>query len=215
MKKYLLLLCTALIFTILPTNFAASAQVPAKNISKEREKKYKNLYKDKVKQLKKDNWTVTGDSRTLEVALLDHYNALTEEGTREIVGEVSRCRSTNIGKQRAIWNAQTQLASLMSGDIRGRVGSIIEADDTSESEAFCEAFEKNIKANVAGLLKPSFSISKKEGSNIQYQTFFIIDEVKAAAARRAALEQTAENAKLSKEVMSRISQFINEGLPEE
>lgn len=215
MKKFLFILCASFIFATFSTDLAVNAQVPAKAISKQREKKYKNLYKDKVKQLNKEGWKVDGDSRTLDVALLDHYNVLSEEGTREIIGEVSRCRSKNVGRQRAIWSAQNQLVSLLSADIVGRMGSIIEADDTSESEAFCSAFEKNMKANVSDLLNASFSICLKDGANYQYQTFFILDEVKAAAARRLALEQTAQNVQLSKDVMNKISQFINEGLPQE
>lgn len=209
MKRIFVAICLSLFLGSFVSDFTASADVTAK-INKEREKKYKSLYKDKIKALKNEGWQIDGDSRTLDVALLDHYTKLMEDGKSEIVGETAKSRSGSIGKQRCIWDAQTKQASLMSGEISGRVGSIIEADDESESEKFVEAFQKNIKADVSKLLQPSFTIKKVNGSGYTYQMFFIVDKDAAASVRKHALEESLKTAQLSKEVMNKISEFINE-----
>ena len=75
MKK-LIALCLVLILAApaLTTNAESSLQ---KELNKELVKQLKKNYKKKKKELEKDRWKIYGSSKTLEVALLEHYTNCT------------------------------------------------------------------------------------------------------------------------------------------
>ena len=61
------------------------------------------MYKEKVKEYKREGWKLTGSSKTLEVALLEHYEKLKDPNNTELVGEVTfrsarlQCEVIDIG----------------------------------------------------------------------------------------------------------------------
>lgn len=78
MKKIIMLLMA--LCMVLPAMNAQNNKALKKALKKE--------YKVKMKEFKKGNWTLYGSSRSLDVALLNHYAKLNKEGEEayEIVG---------------------------------------------------------------------------------------------------------------------------------
>ena len=72
-------------------------------------KALKKEYKTKMKEYKKEGWKIFGSSRSLDVALLTHYDKLNNGGddVYEVVGVASSFKSKNVGKQTATNNACT------------------------------------------------------------------------------------------------------------
>ena len=96
-----------------------------KQLQKERNKEYKK----KIAEYKSEKWKLGGSSRTLEVALLEHYAKLAEsEHNKEFVGEVSQCQSINVCRQFALTNALNRYATLASGHVKGRIETMMRAD---------------------------------------------------------------------------------------
>ena len=75
----------------------SSCVVCAQNRLLERETS--KMYKAKIKEYKKTGWKLAGSSKTLEVALLEHYEKMKDPQNVELVGEVSQCKSLNVCKQ--------------------------------------------------------------------------------------------------------------------
>ena len=185
----------------------------AKQLQKERDKEYKK----KITEFNKEGWKLAGSTRTLEVALLTHYQKLGEdlENNQEFVGEVSQCQSINICKQSALNNALNRYASLASGNVKGRIESMLRADANMpqvEIDKFIAAYENLVQAEVSGALVETFSIvkEKKDGSK-EYKTFFVLNEEKAGASRRRAMERSLLETKIATREAEEISRFVNEG----
>ena len=149
------------------------------------------------------------------MALLEHYAKLAEsDQNREFVGEVSQCQSINVCKQFALTNALNRYATLASGHVKGRIESIMRADATTpqvEMDKFIAAYENLVKGEVGGVLTESYSIVKDNGATKEYRTFFILNEEKAMAARKRALERSLLETKIAIREAEEISKFVNEG----
>jgi len=201
------------LFTLTPQDvYAQLSKKQAKQLQKERNKEYKK----KIKEYKKENWKLAGSSRTLEVALLTHYQKLGEdpENNKEFIGEVSQCQSINVCKQFALNNALNRYSSLASGHIKGRVESMMRADANMpevEVDKFIAAYENLVQAEVSGVLTESYSIVRNNGKTNEYKTFFILNEKKAGTARRRAMEKSLLETKIAIKEAEEISKFVNEG----
>ena len=184
-----------------------------KQLQKERNKEYKK----KISEYKSERWKLGGSSRTLEVALLEHYAKLAEnENNKEFVGEVSQCQSINVCRQFALTNALNRYATLASGHVKGRIETMMRADANMpqvEMDKFIAAYENLVKAEVGGVLTESYSIVKdsKDGKTKEYKTFFILNEETALNARKKALERSLLETKLAVKEAEEISKFVNEG----
>jgi len=217
MKKTILnLAMTAMvsIFMLSPVSqqiaYAQLSKAQEKKLQKERNKEYQK----KIKEYKKENWKLSGSSRTIEVALLEHYKKFADEQNKEFVGEVSQCKSINVCKQFALTNAQNRYASLASGNVKGRITSMLRADANMpevEIDKFIAAYENEVKAEISGVLTESYSIIRDNGATKEYKTFFILNEEKANAARARALERSLRETKISIMEAQEISKFVNEG----
>jgi len=187
----------------------------SKKQEKQLQKELDKSYKKKRAEYKKENWRLGGSSRTLEVALLTHYQKLSEHPeNKEFVGEVSQCQSINVCKQFALNNAVNRYATLASGHVKGRIEAMIKADANMpqiEMDKFIAAYENLVKAEVSGVLTESYSIVKEKGNAKEYKTFFILNEEKAGVARRKALEKSLVETKIAIKEAEEISKFVNEG----
>jgi hypothetical protein len=216
MKSYFKIILTAVMSVILLASVPeiASAQ-SSKKLDKKLQKEKDKEYKKKIKEYQKENWKLSGSSRTLEVALLEHYAKLAEsEENKEFAGEVSQCKSINVCKQSALNNAQNRYASLAGGNIKGRIESLLRADADRpeiEMDKFIAAYENQVKAEVSGVLTESYSIVKDNGTTKEYKTFFILNEEKAGAARARAMERSLLETKITIKEAEEISKFVNEG----
>ena len=198
------------------TAFAQFTSKQEKTLQKELDKQYKK----KIAEYKKENWKLGAGSRTIEVALLEHYQKMAKSDKNfEFIGEVSQCKSINICKQFALTNAQNRYASLANGNVKGRVQSLLRADANHpevEIDKFIAAYENAIKAEVSGVLTESFSVVKENGDGTKsYQTIFILNEEEAGKARSRALEISLKETKITIEEAKEISKFVEEGFPVE
>ena len=180
-------------------------------------KALKKEYKTKMKEFKKGGWTLYGSSRSLDVALLNHYAMLSKEGDEayEIVGTCSKFKSKNIGHQTCINNACNIYAQQAGRQLKGRIVSDIagNSDDVSaEFDHFYAAYESLVQKELNGELQESFSIirSNDDGS-FEMQTFFVVSENAATRARIRAYENAAKESAAAQKYAKKVSDFVREG----
>ena len=223
MYKYLKFFGKTTLMVIMAAAFlfmAAPHDVYAQMSKKQQKKLQKELdkqYKKKMKEYETGGWKLAGSSRTIEVSLLTHYQKLGEdENNKEFVGEVSQCQSINVCKQFALNNALNRYATLASGHVKGRIESMLRADANLpqvEMDKFIAGYENAVQAEVSGVLTESYSIVREDPKTKmkEYKTFFIMNEEKAGAARKRALEKSLLETKIAVKEAQEISKFVNEG----
>lgn len=184
------------------------------------EKRMKKEYKAKMKEYEKDGWKHFGSSRTLDVALLSHYDKLRELGENgtEIVGIASRFRSRNVGKQMAANAACVTYAQQASSYVKGRVVSELSGngiETTDEMDKFYAAYERQIEKEIKGEMSESYAIIRdlKDGT-YEMQVYYIIDEHKASEARIRACEDAMKEEAVAQEKAQMVSNFVCEGFEE-
>lgn len=181
------------------------------------QKALKKEYKSKMKQYKKEGWQLFGSSRSLDVALLTHYDKLNNLGDDgyEVVGVASSFKSKNVGHQMAINNACVTYAQQAGSKIKGRVvsdmsGNGVDAD--SEFDHFYAAYERLVEKEIRGEMQESYSVIRDNGNDTyEMQTFFIISESAASKARVRALENAAKESEAAKKYAEKLSDFVKEG----
>ncbi|MBQ6749751.1 MAG: hypothetical protein IJR02_03145 [Bacteroidaceae bacterium] len=207
------------IMTLLALIMFMPVAVNAQN--KALQKALKKEYKTKMKEYKKESWKIFGTSRSLEVALLTHYDKLTTLGENgyEVVGICARYKSDNVGHQAAINNACNTYARNAGSHVKGRVVSDIASngDDTSaEFDHFYAAYETLVEKEIKGELQESYSIYKVLGNGEKtMQTFFIVNEDAATKARIRAYENALKESEAAQKYAEKVSQFVREGFKEE
>lgn len=181
------------------------------------EKACKKEYKAKMKEYQKGNWKLFGSSRSLDVALLTHYDKLNNggDGVSEVVGIASKFKSKNIGKQWALNSACNYYARQAGSHVKGRVVSDMAGDAIDvekEFEHFYAAYESNVEKEIKGEMKESYSIIHDNGDGtFEMQTYFIIDEEAASQARIRAFEQAMRESAAAQKHAEMVSDFIKEG----
>ena len=200
-------------FMILPVTTNAQNKALEKALKKE--------YKTKMKEYKKEGWKVFGTSRSLEVALLTHYDKLSTLGENgyEVVGICARYKSDNIGHQSAINNACNTYARNAGSAVKGRVLSDMASngDDTSsEFDHFYAAYETLVEKEIKGELQESYSIYKILGNGEKtMQTYFIVNEDAATKARIRAYENALKESEAAQKYADKVSKFVREGFKNE
>jgi hypothetical protein len=211
MKKIIFMLLTMLM--IVPATMDARNKALDKALRKE--------YKTKIKEYKKEGWKVFGTSRSLEVALLTHYDELTTLGENgyEVVGICARYKSDNVGHQAAITNACNTYARNAGSAVKGRIVSDMASngDDTSaEFDHFYAAYETLVEKEIKGELQESFSIYRTlENGDKTMQTYFVVNEDAATKARIRAYENALKESEAAQKYAEKVSQFVREGFKNE
>ena len=209
MKNFLIML---LAFCLMTT--AINAQ------NKELQKQQKKEYKKKMKEYKAEGWKLFGSTRSLDVALLTHYDKLNTLGDDaiEIVGIASKFQSKNVGKQMAINNACITYAQTAGSVVKGRIvsdlfGNGIDAD--TEIDKFYAAYERLVEKEIKGEMMESFSIIHEISNGLyEMQTYFIVSESAASKARIRAFENAAKESAAAQKYANEISEFVREGFKE-
>ena len=191
--------------------------------NKQLQKALKKEYKAKMKEYKKEKWKLFGSSRTLEVALLQHYDQLNSlgEDAHEVVGIASRFKSKNVGHQQAINNACITYAQQAGSHLKGRVVSDIAAngDDTSaEFDHFYAAYERLVEKEIKGEMSESYSIIRcidPKTGEYEMQTYFIVNESAATRARIRAIENSLKESEAAQRYAQKVSDFVKEGFANE
>ena len=147
------------------------------------EKAQKKEYKAKIKEFKKEGWKLYGSSRTIEVALLTHYDKLRQLGENgyEVMGEASSFKSKNVGKQMSINNACNIYSRNAGSHVKGRVVSDLAGDvnnTDAEFEHFYAAYETLVEKEIKGEMQESFSVIKdnKDGTYLSLIHICAADE---------------------------------------
>lgn len=216
MKKFLV----CLLAICLGMSFTASAQTA---YSKQKAKQDKKEYKQKVKKLNKEGWQVFGSSHTLEMSLLNHYEAMEKDGVTKLVGYATSANK-NVGKDKLMMSACTSYAQMIGSNIKGRIvedmGSMLTTEELSEFELFYAAYENKVKAEIRGELRPSYSIyraAKVHGKDAyEFEAYYIVDEAAASRARIRAFHAAAKESAVAQKYADQVSKFIEEAnFPEE
>jgi hypothetical protein len=190
--------------------FTFASCAASNNLQKEKEK----MYKVKIGEYKQEGWKLAGSSKTLEVALLEHYLKLDDAQNTELVGEVSQCQSFNVCKQAAYNNALIIYANLAGSTLKGRIAADLNIDQSStdgEFDKMYAAYERLVEQEIRGILTESYAVVKEQGKNKQYKVFFIVNEEKASAARMRAMERAARETEAAQKYAKKITDFVKEG----
>ncbi len=187
--------------------------------NKQLEKARNKEMKAKMKEFKKDGWKVFGTTRSLEVALLTHYDKLNNLGDDgyEVTGVASNFKSKNVGKQMASNSASVTYANMAGSTLKGRVVSDMSANGSGEPEEefehFYAAYERLLETEIKNELQESFSIIKENpNGTYELQTFYIVNESAASKARQRALENALKESTLAQKHASKVSEFIKGGI---
>lgn len=172
------------------------------------------MYKSKIREYKKEGWKLAGSSKTIEVALLSHYDKLQDPKNTELVGEVSQCNSLNVCKQAAYNNALTTYANLAGSTLKGRVVSDLNVDQSSpdgEFDKMYAAYERLVSQEIKGVLTESYALVKETSNGRQYRVFFLVNEEQATTARMRALERAAQESAAAQKYATKIAEFVRAG----
>ncbi len=205
--KRIIVILIAMVLTVPVVN--AQNKVLQKAIKKE--------YKSKMKQYSKEGWKLFGSSRSLDVALLKHYDKLESLGENgfEIVGICAKYKSDNIGHQAAINNACNTYARNAGSHVKGRLVSDMASngDDTSgEFDHFYAAYETLVEKEIRGEMQESYAIYRDLGNGEKtMQVYFIINEDAASKARIRAYENAMKESEAAQKYATKVSDFIKEG----
>ena len=220
MKKIDLSIITIAVMCLFCFSLDGYSQKKSEPYSKEAVKKRRKMARSKIKELKKDGWKIDG-SKTLEIALSDHYDKLEVENSQELVSDAT-CKSIGVCKEKMFDDACRNYASYANSFVKGRVTSDKNTDQSdlkanAEFDKMYAAYERLVAKNIKGEVKPSLTIYKENEGIKQYRTFYVVNEDEAAKARLNAIKQASEETKVAQEYAKKISDFVNEGflVPEE
>lgn len=211
MKK--LFVCLMAICLGLSMNVSAQS----KTLARQKAKQERKEYKQKVKKYQKEGWDIFGSSHTLEMSLLNHYEALEKDGVTEVTGFATSAVK-NIGKDKLMMSACTAYAQQIGSYVKGRIvedmGSIVSTEELEEFEHFYAAYENNVKAEIRGELRPSYTIYrpvKIHGKDaFEFEAHYIVDEAAASRARIRAFKNAAKESAVAQKYAEKVSEFINE-----
>lgn len=178
----------------------------------------------KMKEFKKGGWTIYGTPKSLEVALLEYYDALKDPNMKEEMGEASAFVSKSVGSQMALNSAMIKYAQKASSHMRGRVIRDIfgNADEVPEEfDKFYAAYENKVEAEIKGEVVPCFSVIRSKGKGekgqevFEMQTYCLVNESAASKARLRALEDAMKESAAAQKYAKQVSDFVQEAFKEE
>lgn len=196
---------------------ACMAAPMAYSQNKALEKARKKEFKTKMKEYKKEGWKLFASSRSLDVALLTHYDKLNTMGEDafEVTGIASKFKSKNVGKQMAQNSACVSYASQAGSHVKGRVVSDLfgdGVDPTGEFDRFYAAYERLVEKEIKGELMESYSVIRENGDGTyELQTFFIVSEAAASKARMRAYENALKESEAAQRYGNKVAEFVREG----
>lgn len=204
-------------------SFHTIAAPKTDKVQKELEKQRSKVYKNLIKDYKKQNWNLLNNNTTMEVAVLEHLNKLNDPSNNfgTITGEVSKCKSMNAGRMSAVNNARNLLASTLQGQIEGFVASLVSTnaeDLTEEQDKMIAGFTNKIKIGLSNCLQESYAIYKENADGTYHiRVFYFFDKDKCQSAVNNAVEKSLNETKMAVEMADQIRDFVNNGLmmPEE
>jgi len=170
--------------------------------------------KVKLEEYRRGGWRVTGTSRSLEVAVLEHFDKLENSDNREYEATVSMCRSLNVCKSNALNNVILEYAQQAGSYVRGRIVSDMfnnsSAEVPEEFDRFYAAYERLVSAEIKGELQNSYAVERDNGSGRSYKAYYIVNEEEASRARLRAMQRAFEESRLARKYAKEVSEFVQE-----
>lgn len=165
--------------------------------------------KRKLRQFKKESYTVYGSSRTNEQCLKLHYAKLEKEGVRELSAE-GVAASANTARLMAKTSAINAYALEIKSKVMGRIGS----EYTNLGDTFWAGFETLVAAEMQGQVQESFAVkgkSREKDKPYKVMVFCVVDVEDAYNATVRALEKQAKVRELQREQSDKVSEQIRKG----
>jgi hypothetical protein len=174
------------------------------------------VYKKKTKELKKEGWKVTGTSLTMEAAIMKHLRTLSlDYKNKELITNVSMCRSLNVCSAQALNNALIRYAENAGSYVRGQVKSNLfnnaSGEVPEEFDKFDAVYKRLVSVEIKNEIQFSVAFEKTNGSGRAYQAWFIVNEEKAVRARIRAMQRAFEETKLAQQYANQIAYFVRAG----
>ncbi len=216
MKKSIFIYSILFVFALSISNSLYSQS------SWQRKRAYNKEFKQKKKEFKKEGYKLTGSSRSLDVALIDHYDKLkASDNNRELVITVENCPTEYLCKTKALTNALTHYAEKTNNIVRGRVNSAAgydatTIDDKTAIDKFFKGFEILVKQDCSHLFNnSSYAVIKKTDNGYKYKVHYIYNEEEAAKLREDAAARALKKVDMSIKWSDKIHDFINEGFEDQ
>ena len=193
-----------ILFFIFP--FSISSGNPVKQLEKAKEKERKEV----LKRLKKENWRVLDSSKSIEVALMEHWVKMDQTGYDEVVGVSSKGKNKNQLMTMAMNNAIVTYSQLSSQKIKAFATALYSGDTNNvnkELESFYDTYVRALSKEIHGELMKSFVAYRENGDgSIEVCAFYIIDSEKADESRNNTLQRLSNN----DDEISKVSKYIIE-----
>ena len=191
---------------VTPMSMVAQNKILDKVIKKE--------LQTKIKEYNNENWKLLGDSLSLKVVLLNHYEKLLAENGREIAGIASGFKSKDVGHQIATNNVYNLYALQAEYNLKGRVvseyGSDIETNQ--EFDHFYAAYGRLLEKEIKREIQESYSIIRDNGDGtFEIQTLFVADESTTQKTRIRALENAAKESAIAQKYVEKFADFVRLG----
>lgn len=208
MKKSFMYLM--LVFAVL---FGAVASVGAQSKALEKD------VKKRVKELKKEGWTLQASASTLDYALLKYRMYLEEdEANRISLTGIATAKNVKVGRESAIMNAITSYAARAKANVVGKAKSIEGQNISTQGEdldKFAAAYEAEVSARIGSLIRQHFSLVKENADGTkEFNVFLSLDETVAKKAREEAA-LAAQNKLALEGISQEVRDFIGEPVPAE
>lgn len=176
--------------------------------------------KKRVKELKKEGWTLQVSASTLDYAMLKYRTYMEEdEDNRIAITGLATAKNIKIGRESAIMNGITSYAGRAKAQVVGKMKSVLSGDETAETsneiDKFGAAYEAGVNAKLGGLVKQHFVLVRdtKDGKK-EFNVFMSLDEAKAKKAREEAAEEARKKTALG-DLSQQVKEFIGEPVAEE
>lgn len=176
--------------------------------------------KKRVKELKKEGWTLQASASTMDYAMLKYRTYMEEdEENRIAITGLATAKNIKIGRESAIMNGITSYAGRAKAQVIGKMKSVLSGDESSgssqEIDKFGAAYEAGVNAKLGGLVKQHFVLVRERNDGTkEFNVFMSLDEAKAKKAREEAAVEAAKKAALGT-LSEQVKEFIGEPVPEE
>lgn len=171
--------------------------------------------KEKLGEYTQAGWAIHGSTRTLQGKLIEHYDKLdANPDLYEVIGTSTGCRSVTVCRASALNAACVDFAVKMGQSLKGKTMRDMGIDEgtevPTEYNKFQEACISKFQTEIKGELQESLALIKNNGSNNEYQMFFIVDKESAKKKRTQAIKDALKESKLNQEYAHAVEKFIND-----
>ena len=212
MRNILRTVVTAM--TLVAIVCSMSARQPAMS-EKQQEQARKSIVKEARKQARqkeKEGWRVE-QTGLMETVIAEHREKLTIRGLEERIGTADSFKSRSLARTQCLNNAVKEYATEVSGVIKGKmVSSDVSNDDAArQAENFKGDFEQRMAAELAGELRISYSLYRKNpDGTYDMEVYYVVDPEGAHSAKLRAAKYAAELAQLDAQWVEEITRSIDD-----